>query len=113
MINELDEQYGVNNCCRAFGVNRSSFYAWRQRQGKVKPEREKLKAVLVEHHKESRASAGARTLSKELQAKGHRVGRHMARSLMREAGVASRQRRRHKYKSVSYTHLTLPTIYSV
>ena len=46
MINELDEQYGVNNCCRAFGVNRSSFYAWRQRQGKVKPEREKLKAML-------------------------------------------------------------------
>ncbi|WP_224790328.1 hypothetical protein [Pseudomonas fluorescens] len=70
MINELDEQYGVNNCCRAFGVNRSSFYAWRQRQGKVKPEREKLNAMLVEHHKESRASAVSRTLSKELQAKG-------------------------------------------
>ncbi|VVP58174.1 hypothetical protein PS880_05889 [Pseudomonas fluorescens] len=70
LINELDEQYGVNNCCRAFGVNRSSFYAWRQRQGKVKPEREKLNAMLVEHHKESRASAVSRTLSKELQAKG-------------------------------------------
>ncbi|MBB3243468.1 hypothetical protein FHW68_005038, partial [Pseudomonas sp. Tn43] len=44
----------------------------------MNPEREKLKAVLVKHHKESRASAGSRTLSKELQAKGHRVGRHMA-----------------------------------
>ncbi|WP_412072588.1 IS3 family transposase [Pseudomonas fluorescens] len=48
---------------------------------------------MVEHHEESRASAGARTLSKELQAKGYRIGRHMARSLMREAGVASHQRR--------------------
>ncbi|WP_442962315.1 hypothetical protein [Pseudomonas sp. ADAK13] len=38
-------------------------------------------------------------MAKELQANGHRVGRYMARSLMREAGIASRQRRRHKYKS--------------
>jgi putative transposase len=110
LICELDEQYGVNNCCRAFGVNRSSFYAWRQRQGKVKPEREKLKAALVEHHKESRASAGSRTLAKELQAKGHRVGRYMARSLMREAGVISRQRRRHKYKSSGVEALVAPHV---
>lgn len=110
MINELDEQYGVNNCCRAFGVNRSSFYAWRQHQGKVKPEREKLKAVLIEHHKESRASAGSRTLAKELPAKGHRVGRHMARSLMREAGVVSHQRRRHKYKSSGVEALVAPHV---
>jgi putative transposase len=48
-------------------ANRSSFKARRQRQGKVKPEREKLKAVLIEHHKESRASAGSCTLGKELQ----------------------------------------------
>lgn len=71
-------------------------------------EREKLKAVLVEHHEESRASAGSRTLSKELQAKGHRVGRYMARSLMREGGVVSRQRRRHKYKSSGMEALVVP-----
>ncbi|MCV2223959.1 hypothetical protein ND528_20560 [Pseudomonas sp. C98] len=51
---------------------------------------------MVRHHRTSREPAGARTLSKELQAKGHRIGRYMARSLMREAGIASRQRRRHK-----------------
>jgi len=110
LINELAELYGVNDCCRVFDVCRSSFYAWRQRQGKVSPEREKLKAMLVEHHKESRASAGARTLSRELQAKGHRVGRYMARSLMREAGVTSRQRRRHKYKSSGVEALVAPHV---
>ena len=110
MIDELDEQYGVNNCCRVFGVNRSSFYAWRQRQGKVNPEREKLKAVLIKHHRASRESAGARTLAKELQANGHRVGRYMARSLMREAGIASRQRRRHKYKSPGVEALVAPHV---
>ncbi|MGY2373659.1 IS3 family transposase [Pseudomonas sp. SDO524_S393] len=77
-------------CCRAFGVNRSSFHAWRQHQGRANPERDKLKAALVRHHKASRASAGARTLAKELQEKGHRIGRYLARNLMPEAGIASR-----------------------
>lgn len=108
MISELGEQFGVIDCCRVFGVNRSSFYAWRQRQGKANLGREKLKAVLVAQHKESRGSAGARTLAKELQAKGHRVGRYLARSLMKEAGIASRQRRRHKYKSSGAEALVAP-----
>ena len=110
MIDELGEQFSVNDCCRVFEVSRSSFYAWRQRQGKVNPEREKLKAALVKHHKASRASAGSRTLSKELQANGYRVGRFMARSLMREAGIVSRQRRRHKYKSSGTESLVAPHV---
>ncbi|WP_422396347.1 IS3 family transposase [Pseudomonas tolaasii] len=65
---------------------------------------------MVRHHKASRESAGARTLSKELQAKGHRVGRYMARNLMREAGIASRQRRRHKYKSPGVEALVAPHV---
>ncbi|WP_323559216.1 hypothetical protein, partial [Pseudomonas sp. RTS2] len=31
-------------------MNRSSFYAWRQRQGRANLERDKLKAALVNHH---------------------------------------------------------------
>ncbi|KTB60825.1 hypothetical protein AO066_02860 [Pseudomonas fluorescens] len=58
LIDELDEQYGVIRCCRAFGVDRSSFYAWRQRQGRANPKGERLKNALVKHHKASRASAG-------------------------------------------------------
>jgi len=110
LICELGEQYGVNDCCRVFGINRSSFYAWRQRQGKVSPKREKLKAMLVKHHRASRESAGARTLAKQLQAGGHDVGRFMARSLMREAGIVSRQRRRHKYKSPGVEALVAPHV---
>ncbi|WP_237509748.1 hypothetical protein [Pseudomonas chlororaphis] len=52
------------------GIGRSSFYAWRQRQGRVRLEREKLKALLIKHHKASMASAGSRTLAKVLQAMG-------------------------------------------
>jgi putative transposase len=110
LINELSEHYCVNDCCRVFGISRSSFYAWRERQGKVNPSREKLKAALVKHHRASRASAGSRTLAKELQADGHCVGRFLARSLMREAGIASRQRRRHKYKASGAEALVIPHV---
>ncbi|MDI3357886.1 IS3 family transposase [Pseudomonas sp. UYIF39] len=87
------------DCCRVFEVSRSGYYAWRRRQGKTNLERDALKLVLIKYHKASRGSAGSRTLSEDLQGAGHQVGRHMARSLMREAGIVSRQRRDHKYKS--------------
>lgn len=108
MIDELGEQYGVNECCRVLGISRSSFYCWRDRRVQRDPERERLKTQLVRHHRASRQSAGSRTLAKLLQADGHRVGRFKARSLMREAGIASRQRRRHKYKSSGVEALTAP-----
>ncbi len=49
-------------------------------------------------------------MAKELQEKGHRIGRYLARSLMREAGIASRQRRRHKYKSSGVEALVAPHV---
>lgn len=49
-------------------------------------------------------------MAKELQQKGHRIGRYLARSLMREAGIASRQRRRHKYKSSGVEALVAPHV---
>lgn len=82
-----------------FEVNRSSYYAWRQRQGKTNPEREALKVALIKFHKASKGSAGARTLSKDMQGVEHKVGRYMASRLMKEAGISSCQRRPHKYKS--------------
>ncbi|WP_033864896.1 IS3 family transposase, partial [Pseudomonas sp. QTF5] len=99
MISELGEQYGISDCCRVFEVNRSSYYAWRQRQGKTNPEREALKVELIKYHKASKGSAGARSLSKDMQGAEHKVGRHMASRLMKEAGISSCQRRPHKYKS--------------
>ncbi|WP_264650106.1 MULTISPECIES: IS3 family transposase [Pseudomonadaceae] len=100
----------MNECCRVLAVSRSGFYNWRQRKGRPCPEREQLKAKLVRHHRATRGSAGARTLAKLLQADGHRVGRFKASGLMLEAGIASRQRRRHKYKSSGVEALTAPHV---
>ncbi|WP_416148196.1 IS3 family transposase [Pseudomonas sp. KU26590] len=90
------------------GVNRSSFYAWRQRQGVANRGRARLRTLLVRFHKESRGSAGARTLASDLRSEGHQVGRYMARTLMRESGVVSCQRRPHKYKSSGVEALVAP-----
>ncbi|WGV18775.1 IS3 family transposase [Pseudomonas putida] len=50
-------------------------------------------------HAESRGSAGARMLSEHLKAQQLKVGRYLAGRLMQEANLASRQRRRHQYRS--------------
>lgn len=81
------------------GVSRSAFYDWLKRRSAPNAERDALRAKVVELHVESRESAGARMISKHLKAQQIKVGRHLAGKLMVEANVASRQRRRHQYRS--------------
>jgi putative transposase len=92
------------------GVNRSSYYAWRKRKGVVNRKRARLRALIVSCHKASKGAAGARSLAGELQNKGHQVGRYMARSLMRETGIESCQRRPHKYRSSGVEALVAPHV---
>lgn len=61
--------------------------------------REALKAKVVQLHVESRESAGARMISQALKAQQIKVGRYLTARLMTEANLASRQRRRHPYRS--------------
>jgi putative transposase len=79
LINELSEQYPVIDCCRVLGVKRSSFYAWRKRQGLENPDRDALRLRVIKHFNESRNASGSRTLVQELRREGHEVGRYKAR----------------------------------
>lgn len=54
----------------------------------------------------SRSSYGSRQISKNLKAKGYAVGRHRARTLMRKANIACKQRRR--YRVTTQSQHTLP-----
>ena len=47
-------------------------------------------------HIKSRGSYGSRRIAKALQAKGYQVGRFQARSLMRDAGLECKQRRKYR-----------------
>ncbi len=88
----------MDELCRVLALPRSSYYDQEKRQTRVDPERERLKARIVELHAASRGAAGARTLSAALRAEGESVGRFKAGRLMKEAQITSRQRRPHRYR---------------
>ena len=73
-------------------VSRSGYYAWRQR--KPDPDRARRVKLVQAIHEQERGSYGSRRMARELRRRGEPVGRSQARSLMREAGVEARQRRR-------------------
>ena len=84
--------------CGLFDVSRSSYYFRLKNRFRVDAERDRLKRRAAELHQQSRSSLGARGLSAALCSEKERVGRYKARSLMREMGLKSLQRRRHRYK---------------
>lgn len=61
-------------------------------------ERERLKEKAIAIHKASRESAGSRTISGKLKEDGESVGRCKAKSLMKEAGLVSKQHKQHRYR---------------
>lgn len=98
MIERLRARYRESELLRVFEIPRSSLNYRRQRAKRVDPERERLQALARDIHTASRGAAGARTLSGQLKQQGEAVGRYKARSLMVEAGLVSKQHRRHRYR---------------
>lgn len=95
MIRILSERYPVVELCLLFGVPRSRYY---YRRVPEQPARAEQRERLCELHQESRGAAGSRSLSVALKTEGHEVGRDKARRMMKEAGLESTQRRKHRYR---------------
>jgi len=88
--------------CRVLGVSRSGFYDYLRRQDRdPDPERAEMLEWVKDIAEASDHTYGSRRMAKALQALGYRVGRHQARSLMREAGVWVRYRRRYRVTTES------------
>lgn len=85
--------YPITVLCRVMQVSRSGFYDWCRRDG-CDLERQRLIERVRAIHRHKRGSYGSRRMARALQREGCPVGRYQARSLMREAGVECRQRRR-------------------
>jgi transposase InsO family protein len=83
--------------CRVLGVSRSGFYDYLRRQSRdPDPEHEEKLELVKQIAEASNYTYGSRRMAKALCALGYRVGRQQARSLMREAGVWVRYRRRYR-----------------
>ncbi|CDH35094.1 IS3 family transposase [Xenorhabdus bovienii] len=84
-------------------VSRSAYYAWHQRP--VNTERMQLRVRVRELYNQSRGAMGSRTLSHMLTNEGKKAGRWLARRLMQECGLPSRQPGAHRYRPVGEENL--------
>jgi len=85
--------------CRLLGVKRSCYYSFQKRRS-LRPINDPLREELLEWVRKiaesSRYSYGSRRIQKALNALGYPVGRRKTRTLMHEAGVQAKSRKKYK-----------------
>ena len=86
--------WSVALMCRVLGISRSGYYGWRQR-GEPALQHALLERVRQIHLRVGRCY-GSRRMARAMKAEGHAVGRYLARSLMRQAGIEVRRRRKYR-----------------
>lgn len=111
-IREHSNIYPANLLCHMLGVQRSAYYDWKSRPGKViLPQelavRRRMKALFAA----SRDSLGSRTLAKNLQQEGFAIGRDRTRRLMKRLGLEVKRKR--KYKATTDSQHKLPVANNV
>lgn len=97
-IAQHKKAWPVDVMSRLLGVSRNGYYRYcqRQRDKLPNPEHEATLAAVKEIADASDDSYGTRRMRRALNALGYPVGRRRARSLMREAGVKARYRKKYK-----------------
>jgi putative transposase len=97
-ITQKKETYPVGLMCRQLGVSSSAYYDYVQRNDNRAddPHHKEMLAAVLAIAKSSNYTYGSRRMKKALNALSYPVGRWKARSLMREAGVQVRYRKKYK-----------------
>ncbi len=100
-----EAELGVTRLCRALGVSRAGFYAWKTRpQSAHDKADEALKVRVREAHArgpKGRRKYGSPRVYKALKKQGIRVGRNRVIRLMHEEGLVGRLKRRFKHTTDS------------
>ena len=84
--------------CEAFEINRSSYYAYRDRRNHIDVERMILRVKVKQLFGISRGSAGSRTIKTKLNDQGIKIGRFKVGRLMAESDLVCKQPGPHAYK---------------
>lgn len=94
----MKKTYPVGLTCRLLGVSRSAYYDYVQRKGNRRsdPYHEEMLDVVRDIAKSSHYTYGSRRMKKALHELNYLVGRWKARSLMKEAGVQVKHRKKYK-----------------
>ncbi len=96
LITRLKAKWPVRVLCHLFGIHRSVHYAQVKRP--VNVQRIELRNRVRAFHALSRGAVGSRAISQMLRQSGVDAGRWLARRLMREYGLTSRQPVKHHYR---------------
>jgi putative transposase len=95
-------ELGIARLCRALGVSKAGFYAWKQRpQSPHDIEDERLKVLVHEAHRRGRTYYGSPRIHRALKKQKVRVSRKRVVRLMQEEGLVGRARRRFKHTTDS------------
>ena len=105
VIERLEKAYPLATLCRLCEVARSSYYA--SRAAARQPDAALLRTVRT-LQTESRGSLGSRRMADRLQERGHTIGRHRARTLMRKAGATVAARHRPPFRRAHQPAVTAP-----
>jgi putative transposase len=97
----------VNHLCHLFGVNRSSYRAWRDRPKVLPTEEQQLREQVSAAHELSNGSAGARTIATLVTLAGTPLSRYRASHRMKLLGLVSSQPPAHKYKRAEQPHVCM------
>lgn len=107
-ITQKKKTYPVGLMCRLFRVSRSAYYDYVRRQANHSDNSYHMKLIdtIMNIAESSHYAYGSRRMKKALNTIGYEVGRWKVRSLMKEAGVCVRHRK--KYKSTTNSNHKQP-----
>lgn len=100
-------EHSIEELCELFAVSRSGYYDWLHRQNTPGPraaENAQLRIRVKTIHAQSQQTYGSPRVQKELASQGARHGRNRIARLMREEGIAGRQRRRYRVRTTDSDH---------
>jgi hypothetical protein len=93
--------------CRALGVSRSGYYAWRKRQpSAAEVRREELTEEIATIHAEVKGRYGSPRIHAELVARGCACCVNFVAKLMRGAGIAAKTKR--KFRQTTDSNHSMP-----
>ena len=89
--------FPIKLLCEVMMVSRSGYYRFEKSGGKfIRPHRQRLITNTLAIFKASGGSYGSRRIASALSDEGESVGRYQARSLMKEAGITVKRKKRFK-----------------
>jgi len=96
-MSEHRTDYRVGEMCRVFQVSRSGYYRWIKRLPSQRQlDNQRLDAQIGEIFAGSKGRYGSPKITRELQARGRRVGKNRVANRMRQAGLRSKIRRKYR-----------------